>query len=301
MASVVSLKLPLYLVGHHFHYCRFARRGTLRYRLSTTAVTESAESTSSDRAIAEGTAAAALAPTANGALGDIIRHGQGDAYITLSVGGTKFHTLRSTVNSNPVLADHVARVEMAAAASNHSNNKLLHDGAVFIDRDPKNFAFILSYLRNQLDAGSSSSLQNNNNVYASTRQLKKKILAATSVYSPGSTSPKQVTASLNLPKDSNALMELHQEAAYYQIPELEAALCNQSAFITILRFLSGGSGANPFATASQVLSRLRTSLIAFGSVGTIVLGTNEDARQSIRSLGLLSGGQEDGKGASTKK
>jgi len=84
MASVVSLKLPLYLVGHHFHYCRFARRGTLRYRLSTTAVTESAESTSSDRAIAEGTAAAALAPTANGALGDIIRHGQGDAYITLS-------------------------------------------------------------------------------------------------------------------------------------------------------------------------------------------------------------------------
>lgn len=198
------------------------------------------------------------------------------------------------MNSNPVLADHVARAEKAAAVtSSNNNNKLLHDGAVFIDRDPKNFAYILSYLRNQLDAGSSSSSQSNN-VYASTRQLKKKILVATSVYSQGS-SAKQVTASLSLPKDSNALKELYQEAAYYQIPELEAALCNQSAFITILQFFPGGSGANPFATASQVLSRLRASLLALGSVGTIVLGTNEDARQSIRSLGWLSGGQTDEK------
>lgn len=82
MASVVSLKASLYLVGHPFHCGRFARRGTLRYRLSST-VTDGAESASVDRAMAEGTAAA-LAPSANGALGEIIRHGQGDAYITLS-------------------------------------------------------------------------------------------------------------------------------------------------------------------------------------------------------------------------
>jgi hypothetical protein len=53
-------------------------------------------------------------------LGEIVRHGKGDAYITLSVGGTEFHTLRSTINSNAVLADHVARAE--------ANSEITHKG-----------------------------------------------------------------------------------------------------------------------------------------------------------------------------
>lgn len=58
----------------------------------------------------------------------IPRHGPGDACITLNVGGTEFHTLRSTVFSNRVLADHVTRAE--------TNKEITKNGAVFIDRDP---------------------------------------------------------------------------------------------------------------------------------------------------------------------
>jgi hypothetical protein len=48
-------------------------------------------------------------------LGEIVRRGQGDAFSsTLRVGGTEFHTLRPTINSNAVLADHVDRAEANA-------------------------------------------------------------------------------------------------------------------------------------------------------------------------------------------
>ena len=61
----------------------------------------------------------------------IARHGAGDGCITICVGGTRFTTLRSTINECKVLADHVARAER--------NKEILLDGAVFIDRDPKHF------------------------------------------------------------------------------------------------------------------------------------------------------------------
>lgn len=82
-------------------------------------------------------------------LGEIVRHGKGDAYITLSVSGTEFHTLRSTINSNAVMADHVARAE--------ANAEITHKGAVFIDRDPAQFGIILQYLRNSVESLNNSS------------------------------------------------------------------------------------------------------------------------------------------------
>lgn len=70
-----------------------------------------------------------------GDIDKIVRHGNGDRCITLSVGGTRFTTLRSTVEECPVLEEHVSRAE--------KNKEILLDGAVFIDRDPKHFVSIL--------------------------------------------------------------------------------------------------------------------------------------------------------------
>lgn len=61
-------------------------------------------------------------------LSRIERHGQGDAFITLNVGGTEFHTLRSTVAANQVLAEHVARAE--------ANHEITKNGAVYVLYQP---------------------------------------------------------------------------------------------------------------------------------------------------------------------
>ena len=79
----------------------------------------------------------------------ISRHGVGDGVITLNVGGKNFLTLRSTINQNAVLTEYVTRAEA---------NKELTQEAVFIDRDPKHFGMILSYLRNKADGLSKTSL-----------------------------------------------------------------------------------------------------------------------------------------------
>jgi hypothetical protein len=81
-------------------------------------------------------------------LGEITIHGVGDACITLNVGDTKFHTLRSTLAANSVIADHVSRAE--------ANSEITRDGAVFIDRDPKHFLFVLQVLHNKADVEASS-------------------------------------------------------------------------------------------------------------------------------------------------
>jgi hypothetical protein len=83
----------------------------------------------------------------------IQRHGPGDRVITLNVGGKQFQTLRSTISQNKVLYDHVLRAEANseyAGANNNSSSSSVSD-AVFIDRDPKHFDLILSYLRNRAD------------------------------------------------------------------------------------------------------------------------------------------------------
>jgi hypothetical protein len=74
---------------------------------------------------------------------DVTRHGTGDGIICLNVGGTEFLTLRSTIASNSVLADHVRRAE--------ANLELTREGAIFIDRDPCQFDIILQHLRNKVE------------------------------------------------------------------------------------------------------------------------------------------------------
>jgi hypothetical protein len=187
-------------------------------------------------------------------LGKTVRHGKGDAYITLSVGGTEFHTLRSTVNSSAVLGDHVARAE--------ANAEITHKGAVFIDRDPAQFGIILQYLRNNVE---SITYSNSHGVYAAFK---------TQTY-------------LQLPKDLNKLNDLYVEASYFRMPELQKALCEQNWLVNLTQLFGGG---NPFMAASKTFARLRASLIALS--GTFLVGSQGLEIENI--LGLVGLQRKDG-------
>jgi hypothetical protein len=180
-------------------------------------------------------------------LGEIVRHGKGDAYITLSVGGTEFHTLRSTINSSAVLADHVARAE--------ANAEITHKGAVFIDRDSAQFGIILQYLRNRVESLNNSSTHS---VFVAFK---------TQTY-------------LQLPKDLNKLNDLYVEASYFRMPELQKALCEQNWLVNLTQLFGGG---NPFTAASKTFARLRAGLVALS--GTFLVGSQGVEVEKI--LGLV--------------
>jgi hypothetical protein len=138
----------------------------------------------------------------------IIRHGPGDGLLCLNVGGTEFRTLRSTVQSNPVLHEHVLR----AAA----NQEFTSEGnAVFIDRDPAQFRLILQHLRNHAD-----SLDHNNIIKCGVGRAGPLENKFTGSFKKG-----YRTLMIQIPKDRGEMQELFVEARHYQIKELEDALC----------------------------------------------------------------------------
>lgn len=120
--------------------------------------------------------------------------------MALNVGGKEFYTLRSTVMSNAVLVDHVAW--------NKANNEVSKNGAVFIDRDPSQFSFILGQLRNRMES-------------------------STVKYFDKASKPEFTKAYVELPKDPQVLRDLNVEAAFYRIPELQSALKEESEFVTL--------------------------------------------------------------------
>jgi len=161
----------------------------------------------------------------------IIRHSQNDGVVTLNVGGKNFQTLRSTIQQNEVLREYVLRAE--------SNNEIISkDNAIFIDRDPKHFDMILSYLRNKADG--------------IVRHKTFKSL-------PSSTS------SILLPKDSKTLTELYFESIHYRIPELTDRICSQQ-FLGRIFELFGST--NPVQQATALLARGKSILLAFGGLAT---------------------------------
>jgi len=199
-------------------------------------------------------------------LGDVIRHGPGDSVIALNVGGKEFHTLRSTVNSNPVLADHVARAE--------ANKEITKNGAVFIDRDPEHFHFILRHLRNRVE------------MIASTCGSKN--CKTTGVLGSQSRMTKWTKANIELPNDGRVLRELYTEATFYRVTELKDALCAKNWLANIVSFFNKNS--NPFDSATKLLTRLRAGLIAVGSFGTVggtvFVSLQQDLDALLKRLGL---------------
>jgi hypothetical protein len=190
------------------------------------------------------------------------RHGPGDGVLRLNVGGTEFITLRSTVNSNPVLLDRVTSAE--------ANTEVLHNGAIFIDRDPKHFGIILQHLRNRVEMLS----------YYSQGQTKIVPMASkafTDTY-------------IQLPEDDAILRDLYLEATYFRIPELQAALYEKNWFVKIMSMFSGGK--NPFDMATRWLAWLRGALITFGSLGTIggtvFVTMKRDMQTALQAVGIHS-------------
>jgi hypothetical protein len=169
-------------------------------------------------------------------LGSVVRHGRGDAHIILNIGGTEFQTLRSTVNSNPVLADHVARAL--------KNKETTMAGAIFIDRDPTHFGFILQYLRNRADM-----LSYTNSPFSALSMKK-----FTETY-------------VDLPQDRKVMRDLYLEATYYRLPELQEALTRTGWLVNIMDLLT--NSGNPFDAAAKWMARLRNFAVLFATFGTL--------------------------------
>ena len=194
--------------------------------------------------------------TAEPSLGTVTRHGKGDACVTLNVGGKEFHTLRSTVDSNPVLAEHVARAE--------ASQEILKNGAVFIDRDPEHFGFILKHLRNRMEASTVKNMHMTS------------LPALTKTYA-------------NIPKEGGrVLRELYVEASYYGIQELQKA-SSQQGFLTKILY-AFNHNVNPIDSATKLATKIHATLITIGSLGTagtaIFVAVTTDMEWAFDKIGL---------------
>ena len=167
----------------------------------------------------------------------ISRHGVGDGVITLNVGGKNFLTLRSTISQNAVLTEYVMRAEA---------NKELTQDAIFIDRDPKHFGMILSYLRNKADGLSSTRL--------GAQLIRRKINSYSSA-----------VETIFLPQDQQSLQEIYYESMHYQIPELTAYVCTKG---TLVRYLQMFGAKNPFQMAASALAVGKRVFLFLGTMAT---------------------------------
>ncbi|KAL7530128.1 hypothetical protein ACHAWF_003255 [Thalassiosira exigua] len=186
----------------------------------------------------------------DGAVPAILRHGPDDGLVTLNVGGKTFQTLRSTVAQNAVLMDHVVRAER--------NSDL--GGAVFVDRDPKHFGTILSYLRNKADGVHGRS----------TARRKRKLFGDEGGGSSGRDPDRLSTAvaksiSTLLPKDSNSLREIYLESVHYDMPELTNCIVSQR---TLARMCDLFGSKNPLEMTAAILTFGRRALIMLGGMAT---------------------------------
>lgn len=168
------------------------------------------------------------------------------------------------------MMDHVVRAEanMEVMGSDH---------AVFVDRDPKHFGIILTYLRNKADgldrhldsrrllnfgrnndAGSSSSS-------SSSSEAKKE--ASSQIMKSAPTL--SFSSSIILPKDSTTLTELYHESVHYQISELTEQICSQRALTRVFDLLGS---KNPFQLATTAITAGKRVLVLLGGMMTTMGG-----------------------------
>ena len=173
------------------------------------------------------------------------RHGTGDSIIILDVGGREFKTLRSTIESNRVLSNLVARAEANAELT-------LGGKAIFIDRDPTHFGLILQHLRNTADGLSYNTVGR---------------------YVPGKRASKMSDTTVRLPADRDKLRDVYMESTFYDIEEMRHSACGQSVLAWFFTNI-GGKNSNPFDEAAKFLSHLKRGLLAaVGLVGVSNTGT----------------------------
>jgi len=159
--------------------------------------------------------------------------------------------------------DHVVRAEL--------NNEILGtEKAIFVDRNPKHFDIILSYLRNRADG-----LHRYPNIKQATQLLtfRKSGIKATEKWSDFAKSASGVST-VQLPKDTASLSELYFEALHYQIPDLTRAVCSEKFLSRFLELIPGVK--NPINLAASVMTGGRTVLKLLGGTsiftGTVGMG-----------------------------
>ena len=154
------------------------------------------------------------------------RHGGGDGVIELNVGGKTFLTLRSTLNGSPVLSEYVARAE--------ANAECMKGGAVFVDRDPAQFALILNHLRNKAEGISYHR--------------------------------KNLNRTVQLPNDKGELRDVYMEASHFGLTELSKRACGVGFTVSMAALLSAG---NPFDAASKALTTARNACASLLGLGVV--------------------------------
>jgi BTB/POZ domain len=249
------------------------------------------------------------------------RHGVGDAIVCLNVGGQEFYTLRSTIQTSPILESIVASAE-----ANPSALKMTETGAIFVDRDPTHFPTILEYLRLRAE-------NNNNNLQMLQQQQQQQeslssamvpsraavnaqltaatttailssrikgaiqqnvvgLKAATAGLDPAAGCRPLLDASgIPLPHDHKTMSALYMEATYHGITELQQALTEHSFWARVKSLFGivaakGSTAVNPFnaAAATKAFTLLRASLLAVGGViGTMTVTKKSDDDSSIVS------------------
>lgn len=91
-------------------------------------------------------------------------------------------------------------------------------------------------------------------------------------------------SALVLPKDNIVLQELYAEATYYRLDDLANTLCNTSLLVQAVGLFVR---SNPFAEVSKLVARLRATMLAFGTVGTVSVGVKQDIDWLLKPLGLM--------------
>jgi hypothetical protein len=241
----------------------------------------------------------------------IERHGINDRIITIHVSDKIFKTLKSTLQYSPVLWETILRSEeeQKQAQQNQNQNQnqnqkevVAVDSSIFIDRDPKHFSTILTYLRNKAEgisyssndvSSSSSSSSGGGGATAAASaiyKLKGKVLASkdkSNVY----------TKYVRLPSgggDAAELEELFIEAKYYQLNDLQKQLTHCSLAVQAMSFLGVGSNNknknnNPFNEVKDMIQNIRNATIMVVGTGTTIGGINwatslSDTKDSVMSL-----------------
>ena len=192
-------------------------------------------------------------------MGNVTRHGRGDACITLNVGGKEFYTLRSTIAMNAVLSDHVVRAEQ--------NHEVLRNGAVFVDRDPEHFPLLLKYLRNRAE-------------YDTLRD-----------YLDKTTLQRTVKFFIDFPADPKILRELYIEAVFYRMDDLQSMLKESNTMVQLATVISKTTGTagtiNPFDWIIKFWAQFRSLLMGISVVGgSYYVAVQNEWNWILQRLGL---------------
>lgn len=183
------------------------------------------------------------------------RYGRGDRVVKLSLSGTKFLTLRSTLAHSAVLDSIVTRAE--------TNEELANDGAIFVDRDPKHFPIILNHLR--MKAEGREIFQN------PCKWVKGKSHAPM------------------LPRDTADLRDLLVEAEHYGLPELRMRILSKRKLARLFSIMAGSSG-NPFDSATRVLMTIRNTTLLLGTglaSSQVMLSQLKESKDPMQALDVV--------------